>query len=248
MTGMKELSDDNVHDLVYESIELIKKVQRQLQLPISPNLRRTIKRLKNGCFKAEHIRGLRKNKYTMEYGMFIPPSTIILDKHLLKSDKPMDIPEFVDTFMVYNAVHEVLHADDNVGGDKLLLSTLEHIIKIHGDKLEKSMEIIKEEGNHDCIRNKKDLAFLWAIQYNDVVTHYRTYVVLRHMKYPKLDHIWSRLRKDYFPPHLLTNIEIVKGIKYVFSLFTEKLGEYCLIEAYKEHVDIKERDSFKLIV
>ncbi len=81
-----------------------------------------------------------------------------------------------------------------------------------------------------------------------MVTHYRSYVVLRHMRFPKLDQIWSRLRNDYFPPNLLTNIEVTKGASYVFTLFTEKMGEYCLIEALDEYNALKEKVTASYMV
>jgi hypothetical protein len=118
----------------------------------------------------------------------------------------------------------------------------------HDDKLEKSMEIIREDGGYLGIDNFEDLASLWAVQYVDMVTHYRSYVVLRHHRYPKLDQIWSRLRNDYFPPNLLTNIEVTKGVDYVFSLFTERIGEYCLIEALDEYQKLKEKQSASYMV
>jgi hypothetical protein len=142
----------------------------------------------------------------------------------------------------YTAVHEVIHADDHTGGDKLLLATRKHIFKTHKDKLETGMQFIQNNGGKDSITNFEDLASLWAIQYVDMVTHYRTYVVLRHKKYKKLDHIWSQLDKDYFSPNLLTCIEIEKGTEYVFNLFTNMMGEYCLIEALNDYKSIQEKN------
>jgi hypothetical protein len=193
-----------------------------------------------GTFKAVHMNHFRHNKYLMDYGGFVPPNTILLDRNLPSSDHPMNMPEFTETLTVYSAIHEVLHADDHVNGDKLLLATREHILKRHTDKLSKSMLIIQNEGGCDAIRDYKDLATLWAVQYVDMVTHYRSYVILRHMKYPKLDHLWSRLRNDFFPPNLFTCIEVNKGTEYVFRLFNEKMGGYCLIEALDEYKAVKE--------
>lgn len=239
----KDLTDRDVRKIVTESIEIISVTQRQLRLPISPNIYRTRKRLENGRFKAKYINATRTRPYAMDFGSFIPPNTIHLDKKLPFSDKPLDMPDFVQTMTTYSAIHEVVHADDHMGGDKLLLATRDHILRSHEDKLEKSLEIINGDGGCTTIIDYEDLASLWAVQYMDMVTHYRGYVVLRHMKYPKLDQIWSRLSNLYFPPNLLTYIEIGKGVEYVFSLFSERIGDYCLIEALDDYTMIKERDA-----
>jgi hypothetical protein len=104
------------------------------------------------------------------------------------------------------------------------------------------MQILTKKKETSCIQNFEDLASLWSIQYVDMTTHYRAYTVLRYKKYKKLDRIWTQLDKDYFPPNLLTCIEIEKGTDYVFSLFTELIGDYCLIEALEEYKAIKEKN------
>jgi hypothetical protein len=154
----------------------------------------------------------------------------------------LDLPDFAYTLTVYSVVHELVHADDHTGGDRLLLETRKHIWDTHEDKLKKSLRILERNSGSTVIKNYDDLASLWAIQYVDMVTHYRGYVVLRHMQYPKLDHIWSRLSTDYFPPNLLTCIELSKGVNFVFSLFTERMGKYCLIEALEDFNCMKERE------
>lgn len=239
LTLRRQLQDEDVRRIVQESIELIKKTQSQLNLPITNNLTYTRKKLKTGLFKAIHMNHKGDHTYSMDYGSFVPPDTILLDKNLPSSDHPMHLPEFAETLTVYSAMHEVLHADDHMNGDRLLVETKKHILREHKDKLRKSMRIIQHEGGCDAIRDYKDLATLWSVQYSDMVTHYRGYVVLRHLGYPKLDHLWSSLRNDYFPPNLLTCIEVSKGTDYVFSLFTEKVGDYCLIDALEEHNQIK---------
>lgn len=243
VTLRRDLSDGDVRRIVRESLEMISATQNQLGLPIAPNLWRTKFRLETGSFIAGSVNKRRGGKYSMDYGSFTPPSTITLDRRLPSSDHPMNLPDFAETMIAYSGVHEVIHADDHTGGDRLLLATREHILKTHKDKLEKSMRIIKEEGGCSAICNHNDLASLWAVQYVDMATHYRSYVVLRHRKYSKLDHIWSRLSDDFFPPHLLTCIEAGKSPEYVFRLFTERAGEYCLIEALEEYNAIKEKDS-----
>ena len=248
MTLRRELTDSDVRQLVHESLNLISRTQRHLDLPIMPNLPTTTIRLKQGNFKATFINNPKGRNYSMDFGSFQPPANITLDKRLPFSDHPLDMPDFADTLTVYSAIHEIIHADDHVGGDKLLLATCNHILDVHEDKLEKSLKIIYDEGGNEVIKDYEDLASLWAIQYVDMVTHYKSYVVLRHMHYPKIDQIWSRLSHDYFPPNLLTCIEVSKGTDYVFSLFTERIGDYCLIEALEDYNCMKERENQSYMV
>lgn len=242
------MTDGDVKRIVRESLEMISDTQNHLGLPIAPNLWRTKLRLETGSFIAGIVNKRKGGKYSMDYGSFTPPSTIMLDKRLPSSDQPMDLPDFAETLVAYSGVHETIHADDHTGGDRLLLATREHVLRAHKDKLEKSMRIIRGEGECSAISCYDDLASLWAVQYVDMVTHYRSYVVLRHRKYPKIDQVWSRLSDDFFPPNLLTCIEASRGAKYVFGLFTERAGEYCLIEALEEYNAIKEKDSFSYTV
>jgi len=248
LTLRKELTDGDVRQLVKDSLNLISRTQRQLNLPIMPNYPTTIKRLQQGNFKAMYINNPRGKNYSMDFGSFQPPANIFLDKRLPSSDHPLYMPDFAETLTKYSAIHEIIHADDHVGGDKLLLATCNHILKTHEDKLDRSLQIINSERCECAIKDYQDLASLWAIQYVDMVTHYRSYVVLRHMQSPKIDQIWSRLSNDYFPPNLLTCIEASRGSDYVFSLFTERMGEYCLIEALEEYNSMKERDSYSYTV
>jgi hypothetical protein len=248
LTLRKELTDGDVRKLVRDSLNLVGRTQRQLNLPIMPNFPITVKRLMQGNFKAMYINSPKGKSYNMDFGSFRPPANIILDKRLPSSDHPLDLPDLADSLTVYCAVHEIIHADDHAGGDILLLATCNHILESHLDKLEKSLQIINAEGDNSIISGYEDLASLWAIQYMDMVTHYRSYVVLRHMNYPKIDQIWSRLSNDYFPPNLLTCIEVSMGTDYVFNLFTEKIGEYCLIEALEEYNCMKERETKSYMV
>jgi len=243
VTLRRELSDADVRRIVQESLKMISQTQNELGLPIAPNLWRTKLRLETGSFVAGAINRRRGNRYGMDYGSFTPPSTITLDRRLPSSDHPLDMPDLAETMTAYSGVHEVIHADDHTGGDRLLLATREHILKEHQDKLQRSMAIIQREGGCSAIHDHGDLASLWAVQYVDMTTHYRSYKVLQHHRYPKMDHIWSMLSDDYFPPNLLTCIENSRGTQHVFSLFTEQVGRYCLIEALEEYNAIKERDS-----
>jgi hypothetical protein len=234
----KELTHDDVRRLVFGSVDLIREAQDQLRLLIGENIFETRDRLLEGEFRAEDMPKPWNSPYRMEFGAFVPPSMVILDKNLPLSDRPMDVPEFASTLSLYTAVHEVIHADDHTGGEKLFTATRKHILDAHQDKLRKALEIIRRQGGCDSIRNYEDLAELWAIQYVDMVTHYRSYVVLRYGGLPKLDDVWSRLSDDFFSPCILTCIELQKGVEYVFSLFTERMGEYCLIDALSEYEEI----------
>lgn len=241
--GRRELTSDDVRKLVFSAIERIMDAQRELDLPICRNIEETRERLQGGEFIAEPLSGRRGDPYEMEYGAFEPPSTIVLDRWLLYCDRPLRIPQLPSTLASYCATHEVTHADDHTGGDKLLSATRRHILDDHGDKLEKGMQVIEREGGHDCIAGFEELAGLWAAQYVDMVTHYRSYVVLRHKRLPKLDLVWAKLRDHYFSPNLLTCIERHKGISHIFDIITRRAGEYCLVEALRESQQIKERNA-----
>ena len=248
LTLRKELTDVDVRKLVKNSLNLISRTQRQINLPIMPNFPVTTKRLKQGNFKAIYINNPKGKNYNMDFGSFQPPANIFLDKRLPSSDHPLNMPDFADTLTVYSTVHEIIHADDHAGGDQLLLNTCNHILNAHVDKLERSLQIIINEGGKNVIKDYEDLASLWAIQYVDMVTHYRSYVVLRQMNYPKIDQIWSKLSNDYFPPNLLTCIEASRGSNYVFSLFTDQMGKYCLIEALDEYNCMKKKEALSYMV
>lgn len=241
--GRRELTSDDVRKFVFKAIGLIMDTQKELDLPICPHIEETQERLQDGEFRAEHLPRKRGGPYEMEFGAFEPPSTIILDSWLLYCDRPLSIPQLPNTLASYNATHEVTHADDHTGGDRLLSATRRHILEDHGDKLKKGMRIIEQEGGRDCIAGYRELAGLWATQYVDMVTHYRSYVVLRNKRLPKLDFVWSRLRDHYFPPNLLTCIERQRGINHVFDTITRRAGEYCLIEALRDSQEIRERNA-----
>jgi len=246
--GRRELTSDDVRKLVFKAIEMIMDAQRELDLPICHHIEETRERLRSGEFRADPLPRNRGGTYEMDYGAFEPPSTIVLDSWLLYCDRPLSIPKLPGTLASYCATHEVTHADDHTGGDRLLKVTRRHILKDHGDKLEKGMQIIEREGGSDCIDGYKELAGLWAVQYVDMVTHYRSYVVLRHKRLPKLDFVWARLRDHFFPPNLLTCIENQRGIRHVFDIITRQAGEYCLIEALRDSQQISERNTLRYLV
>jgi len=246
--GRRELTSDDVRDLVFKAIGMIMDAQRKLNLPICPHMEETHERLRSGGFRAEPLSRNGGGLYAMDYGAFEPPSTIVLDSGLPSCDEHLDIPQLPNTLASYCATHEVIHADDHTGGDRVLSATRSHILLDHVDKLEKGMQIIERKGGRDCIGGYEELAGLWASQYVDMVTHYRSYVVLRHKQLPKIDLVWARLGDHFFPPNLLTCIERQRGINHVFDIITKRVGEYCLIDALGESQRIRERNEFRYTV
>ncbi len=243
LIGRRRLNSRDVRELVFESIGLIDDAQMKLQLPICLNLAATRIILNQGTFQATPLRKEREGKYHTLYGDFAPPATITLDDELPFCDSPLDIPEVPHTMTYYTSVHEVIHADDYTGGDHIVKATKEHMLEDHKDKLEVSMEIIRERSDDDCIKTDEELAGLWAIQYADLLTHYRSYVVLRHHKFPRLDFIWNFMQNDLFPPSLLTKIEREKGTRYIFETIIDRVGEYCIIDALTETINIGEKSA-----
>jgi hypothetical protein len=239
----RQLTHEDVRKLVIGSVELINEVQLKLCLPIGPHINETRERLREGEFLANSLAAIRSCQYGMDFGCFTPPSTIMLDRDLPFSDKPLDIPELASTLSLYTAVHEVLHADDWIGGDLLQRATHKHMLKDHRDKLEKALEFIQSDDGTDYIKTVDELANLNAAHYVDMVTHFKSYIALRYVSAPKLDMIWDQMSINFFPPNLLTMIEAEKGTEYVFDLFTEKAGQYCLIDAFDEYESIGKRSS-----
>lgn len=241
--GRRRLNSEDVRKLVFEAIGLIEEAQMKLQLPICRNLAKTRRILRRGTFQAASLRSEREGKLHTLYGDFAPPATITLDRELPFCDSPLDIPEVPRTMTYYTSVHEVIHADDYAGGDRIINETREHILEDHKDKLEVSMEIIRQRTDDDCIASDEELAGLWAIQYADLLAHYRSYVVLRHHRFPRLAFIWDLMQSDLFAPSLLTKIEREKGTRYIFEAIIDRVGEYCLIDALAETMSIGERSA-----
>ncbi len=241
LVGRRALTSEDVRSLVFESIGLISRAQDDLDLKICPNIQETKRRLREGTFEAKPLSNMREETYRMAFGSFSPPATIVLDSHLPFCDMPMDIPDVPSTMTRYTAVHEVIHADDHAGGDVTLHATREHFFRHHRDKLESGMEVIESADNGDCICNCEELANIWAIQYVNLLTHYRSYVVLRHHRLPRLDMVWDMMQNDFFPPNLLTQIEIERDMRYVFEKMIERAGEYCIIDALLESKRIRDK-------
>lgn len=248
MLGRRELTSEDVRRLVFESIDLITEAQRELELPLCSNIRATSHRLREGRFKAVPLPRRRGGAYQMAYGSFEPPATITLDRKIPFCDRPLDIPDVPNTMAHYAASHEVIHADDHVGGDAIFTATREHIVSDHMDKLVKGMDIIENEGGCELIGCLEDLACFWAMQYVDMVTNYRAYVALRHHNFPRLNMIWDNMDKGFFPPNMLTQIEGERGIRYVFDVIVGGAGEYCLIDALMESKSISERNACRYTV
>ena len=236
--------------LVLDAIGLIKDVRGESGLPICLGIEETGSRLLNGVFRAEEISSERRANsfYALNYSYFEPPSTISLDKRRPFWDNPMDLPELVETATRYCAVHEVIHADDYREGNRIIKETMRHIGEAHEDKLKISLRLLKRSSAPWFINRKETLMRMWAEQYADMITHYRTYLILRHKRFPKIDYLWACLNSDYFPPNLLTAIECEKGVDYVLKRITEDIGRYCLVEVLDEAEEISNKNAEKYTV
>ena len=234
----KALTSEDVQALVFQSIELISVAQDELDLPICPTIETTRKRLMQGVFKTTFLPKNSDSDYHSDYGYFDPPSTITLDSYLPFFDWPMNIPDAAHSMTHYITTHEVIHADDYTRGDHIYNATKEHIIRDHEDKLEKGMHIIEVDQDNDCIHSPEDLASMWAKQFVDLLTHYRAYVVMRHHCFPRLDLVWDSMQDDFFPPSLLTTIEVERDTRYIFDSIIRRAGSYCIIDALMEAKNI----------
>jgi hypothetical protein len=234
------LTPEDVRQLVFNSMDEIEEAQSSLHLPICPNLHETRRRLRGGIFRAEPL--MDERGYQMDYGLFQPPSTIILDSRL-------PFLEGGESLLYYSVVHEVIHADDHTGGDRLYRETKRHILEEHGEELERGMRIVDENGGRTYIRNREKLAELWAMQYVDLYTHYRTYIVLRERRTPRLERLWERLHGEGpITARLLTYLERRRGVRYIFKLLTEMGGRRCLIDLLRECEDIKKMDMVRYTI
>jgi hypothetical protein len=243
----RELAPSDVRELVFEAIILVAETQRDLDLSLCQNIEKTWQILKDGKFRSVHLSQNRVGAYQMAFGAYQPPSTIVMDSRIPFCDRPLNIPEVPHTLLRYTAVHEVLHVGDHLGGDTLYNGTKKHILSDHADRLERGMEFIEKEGSCDQISDRGNLASLWATQYVDMVTHYRTYVILRERGFPRLDLIWSKMQDGLFPPSMLTEIEREKGTRYVFESIRQ-VGKYCLIDALMESSSIGDKAACKYAV
>jgi hypothetical protein len=239
----RQLTHEDVQRLVMGSLELIREAQLQLNLPLCPNISKTRELLLNGEFYADSLLNIRGRQYGMDFGCFQPSNMIMLDKNLPFSDRPLDLPDLASTLTLYTAVHEVLHADDWAGGDVLQKVTKHHMLQAHSDKLGKALEFIRSGEGTDLIKSVADLAILNANHYVDMVTHFRSFLVLRYAGAQKLDMIWDKMAINFFPPNLLTMIEAEKGARYVCDLFEKRAGDYCLIDAFEEYESIGKKSA-----
>ena len=245
-----ELASEDVRDLVFQAIKLIREVRDERGLPICLKIEETQEMFAQGTFKAEEIPYEKRANsfYALNYSYFEPPLTIGLDRRRPFWDKPLDLPKMIETATFFCVVHEVIHADDYRDGDQVIKETIKHIERAHQDKLKISIDFLKRNGAPDFLKRKKTLTSIWARQYSDMITHYRTYLILRHRHFPKIEYLWSCLYNDYFPPNIFTIIEREKGINYVIKRITEDLGNYCLIEALGEAEEISKKNAYKYTV
>ena len=57
------------------------------------------------------------------------------------------------------------------------------------------------------------------------------------------DNDWNSLQNDFFPPSLLTTIEVERNTRYVFDSIILRAGSYCIIDALMEIKNISEKNA-----
>ena len=230
------LTSDDVKNLVVQGVKLIKEVRETVAPGLCPSIERTEELLAQGCFKTEKISLERRlnSFYPLNYSYFEPPSTITLDSRGPFWDKHLDMPDLTKTATSYCAAHELIHADDYLNGIRIAEETASHIETEHRDKLEASIKLLKKTAAPDFIQKEDNLVRIWAQQYADMATHYRTYLVFRHKQLPRIDYIWSALANHFFSPTILCQIEKSRGIDYVLDRITKGVGRWCLVDALME--------------
>ena len=206
------------------------------------------KHLREGSFKIEPFNMRLTGRHKLEYASFKPPSTIVLNSRILTCEKDLNVRDIYSPLVHYSITREVLKMDDYIGGNILLKRTMEHILKDHRDKLESGMLIVRNNNGEEYIKSIEDLASLWASQYVEMIMHYKTYVVHRYHKLPKLDFIWNLLKEELFPPSIFTCLENHLGINGVFDIITNMIGKYCLIEALNESKKIFDQNASKYVI
>lgn len=236
MIEQEKLTSGRVRKLVLRSVDLIRETRDGLNLPLFSRIEETGRKLENGVFRAEKfpLRRLSHRVYTKAYGYFKRPSTIVLDEDLPLSGKLFNQPSLATTATYYCAVHEVIHADDYTDGNRIIRETLLHIQRKHGDELAEASTILSKHSRGRWRGSRKEVMNTWAYQYVDSATHYRTYLVLKHKKFPQIDNIWVSLYTSIFSPRLFTTIEQEKGLNYTANLLSEQIGSVCIIEIAKE--------------
>jgi hypothetical protein len=239
----KRLTSNGVKKLVMEGVRLVKETRDELNLPLFNTIEQTAKRMKKGKFRAEQFssRRLSQYVYVKAYGYFKAPSTIVLDEELPLEGEPYNQPMVGTTASYYCAVHEIIHADDYTNENRLIEETLGHIKHKHAGELDEASKVLAHHSRGRWGKNRREVNHTWAYQYVDSATHYRTYLVLRHKEFPKVDNVWVNLYNSIFSPRLFTTIENTKGINYTSALLSEQIGETCIVEIAKEHEEISRR-------
>jgi hypothetical protein len=240
----KKLTANSVKKLVLESINFVKETRDELNLPLFSRLEDTERRLeKNGVFKAEKFRPhhLSKGVYAKAYGYFKAPLTIVLDEDLPLEGSLFNQSELAKTATYYCSVHEVIHADDYNNSNRIIKDTLRHIRREHKNELTEASQILSKHSSGKWEHSRKEMINIWTYQYVDSATHYRTYVVLKHKKFPKIDNIWVSLYNSIFSPRLFTTIESAKGVQYTSELLSKLIGNTCIIEVVKEYEEISQQ-------
>ncbi len=245
MINQEKLTSDRVRRIVLRSLDLIKETRDELDLPLFRRIEETGKRLENGIFRAEkfpfHL--LSHSVYAKAYGYFKSPSTIVLDETLPLSGKIFNQTLLATTATYYCATHEVIHADDYTDNNRIIKETLHHIKKKHKNKLAEASAILSRHSRSRWKGSQEEVMNTWAYQYADSSTHYRTYLVLNHKKFPKIDNIWVSLYNSIFSPRLFTAIEAGKGIQYTANLLSEQIGKICVVELAKEFEEISRKKA-----
>jgi hypothetical protein len=240
----KKLSSDNVKDLVLTGVNLVQETRDELDVPLFRTIEDTGKRLQNGVFRARkfRLRSISRYAYAKAYGYFRVPSTIVLDEDLPLEGRLFNQPELATTATYYCAVHEVIHADDYTDNNRIVHETLQHITTQHENELTEASRILSRYSRGRWGRTTKEIVNTWAYQYVDSTTHYRTYLVLKHKRFPKIDTIWVSLYNSIFSPRLFTTIEHAKGLSYTAYLLSEQIGKTCIVELVKEYEAASQRN------
>jgi hypothetical protein len=226
------LTSDGVKNLVLQSVKLIEETRNELNLSLFRRIDETRSRLNYGTFRAEKfpLHRLSHYIYAKAYGYFKPPSTIVLDKDLPLEGKIFNQSLLATTATYYCAVHEVIHADDYTDDNRILNETLKHIKTKHKNELTNASHILRRHPKDHAATSKKEIGTTWAYQYVDSATHYRTYLVLKHKRFPKIENIWVSLYNSIFSPRFFTTIEKAKGFRYMARLLSNKIGKTCIVE------------------
>jgi hypothetical protein len=240
----KSLSSDTVKELVLRGVKLVQETRDELDLPLFRTIKDTGKRLKNGIFRARkfRLRPVSRYAYAKAYGYFRVPSTIVLDEDLPLEGRLFNQPELATTATYYCAVHEVIHADDYTDNNRIVNETLQHIKIKHGNELAEASRILSRYSRSRWGKTHDEVVNTWAYQYVDSATHYRTYLVLKHKKFPKIDNIWVSLYNSIFSPRLFTMLENAKGLYYTAHILSKQIGETCILEIIKEYEEISQRN------